>query len=153
MKTNNTVVMVILGIIIAAASFYGGMKYQSGKAQERFAGRNGQFMQGGPNGGTGRFGQRQGNGNGSPVVGEIIGVDDKSMTVKLMDGSSKIVILAASTTFSKTDTAAKTDLKSGMQIAAFGPANSDGSITAQNIQLNPMFRFGQRLSGTPPPNR
>ena len=78
--------------------------------------------------------------NFRPINGEIISSDDKSITVKLSDGSSKIVVLGTSTVINKADQATKDDLKVGEKAAVFGTENSDGSITAQNIQLNPTFR-------------
>lgn len=130
---------VIIVIVVAAAAFFGGTKYQQTQAQG--AGNNGQFAHGDANGqGGARQGRFGGRGFGGATVGEILSVDTNSITVKLQDGSSKIVNISGSTTFSKTDTASKSDLKTGERIAAFGSANSDGSITAQNVQLNPMFR-------------
>lgn len=133
MKKNNLIIMVITGIVIAAGAFFGGMKYQQSQA----ASGSRQFARNGTNGIRARTG-----GNGGATVGEIISQDANSITVKLQDGSSKIIILSNSTTYSKTDTASKSDLKTGARVAAFGTSNSDGSITAQNIQLNPMFRAG-----------
>lgn len=73
------------------------------------------------------------------VIGSIISMDDKSITVKLADGSSKIVLFSDATTYSNTVRAAKSDLKVGENVAIFGAANSDGSVTATEIQLNPEF--------------
>lgn len=75
-----------------------------------------------------------------PVSGEIISSDSKSITVKLQDGSSKIVLLTDKTTVSKSAEANVADLKTGEKVAAFGQENSDGSVTAQSIQLNPILR-------------
>lgn len=131
-------ITVIIVVVVAAVAFFGGTKYQQTQAQGtanggQFAhgGANGQDRQGG-NAGRGRF--------GGATVGEILSIDANSVTVKLQDGSSKIINISGSTTFSKTDTASKSDLKTGERVAAFGLTNSDGSITAQNVQLNPMFR-------------
>lgn len=85
------------------------------------------------------FGLRQ-NAYFRPVNGEIIEVNDKDITVKLSDNSSKIVHLSDSTILNKSSEGVKSDLKVGEKIAAFGTENSDGSVTAQNIQINPVFR-------------
>lgn len=141
---NNLIVLVVVAVIVGAGAFFAGMKYQQTKSptsrfgniqagQARFGGQNGQ----------GRFG-----GGGRPVVGEIINTDDKSITVKLADGSSKIVLLPDNAVISKTDTGSKTDLKTGINVGVFGTENSDGSVTAQNVQLNPMFR-NATVSGAP----
>jgi len=58
----------------------------------------------------------------------------------LQDGSSRIVIVSETTQINKAEQATKTDLKIGEKVAVFGQENSDGSVTAQNIQLNPTFR-------------
>jgi hypothetical protein len=151
MKNNNLVVLVVVAVIVGAAAFFGGMKYQASKTVPANGFAN--FAQG--NGfRTGANGQRLRNGNrngfGGATTGEIVSMDATSITVKLQDGSSKIINLSNATTYSKTDTASKSDLKTGERIAAFGTANSDGSISAQNIQLNPMFSNGPRPSGMEP---
>ena len=88
--------------------------------------------------------------NGNAVVGEILSKDDTSITVKLTDGSSKIVVLSSNTVINKAAIATKNDLTTGERVAVFGTVNSDGSVTAQDIQLNPQMRFGgQRPTGQP----
>lgn len=72
-----------------------------------------------------------------PVSGEVISADANSITVKSQDGSSKIVILSGSTKFVKTAEVAKNDITKGIQVGVFGTENTDGSITATNIQINP----------------
>ena len=126
---NNLVIFAIIVILIGAGAFFGGMKYQHSKSPQigNFQGlRNGQLSQ-----------RSQGF---RPVNGEIINQDEKSITVKLADGSSKIVILTDTTAITKSAEGSKSDLSVGEKIAASGTENSDGSITAQNIQLNPQFR-------------
>lgn len=141
---NQATMFVIVAVVVAAAVFFGGMKYQQAKtgASTSFANGTGQF----PQVGSGRFGRNGANGL-RPVVGQIISMDPNSITVKLSDGSSKIVILSNSTKFEKTSPAVVTDLTNGATVSAFGTANSDGSITAQNVQLNPEFRGGVRPTG------
>ena len=118
----------ILVVLVGAGAFFGGMQYQK---SQRSLGR-GQFA------GAGQFGNR--NGQGRPVAGEIVSADDKSITVKLMDGSSKIVILSSSTAINREASGSASDLKTGERVLVIGTQNSDGSVTAQNIQLNPIFR-------------
>jgi len=133
MKNNILVIIVIVAIVASGAAFFGGMKYQESKRPQfgNGQGPRNQFQQG--------AGARQGQGF-RPVSGEIISQDDKSITVKLQDGSSKIVILSETTSINKAEQGSKEDLKTGEQVAVFGTENSDGSVTAQNVQLNPQFR-------------
>lgn len=139
---NNVIVTVIIVVVVAATAFFGGMKYSQ---SQRLANFSGQF--GNRGFGAGQNGQgRSRGGFGGATIGDIISQDANSITVKLMDGSSKIVLLSNSTTYSKTDNGSKSDLKTGTRVAAFGTANSDGSITAQNVQINPMFRTSESAS-------
>ena len=129
------IITIILIIIVGAASFFAGMKYSENNVRQRFA-----------NGQGGQFFRRQG--GTQPVLGEIAETDGNSITVKMQDGSSKIVILSSSTSINKASTGTKDDLKQGERVAVFGTQNSDGSVTAQNVQLNPQMR---RFGGTPNP--
>lgn len=92
--------------------------------------------------GTGR-GVGQANGqNGimrGGTIGTILSMDDKSITVKMVDGSSKIVLFSDSTIYSNTVKSVRADLKSGAEVSVFGTPNSDRSITATSVQLNPMI--------------
>lgn len=150
---NNLTVTVVVAVIVAVAAFFGGMKYQ--QAQLSSANQNngnGQYMIGGPNGptGSGRGGRMGFGRNGNAAVGDILSQDQNSLTIKLADGSSKIIILTGSTAYSKTDSATLSDLKVGERVAAFGATNSDGSITATNVQLNPQFRNRPAGNNTSP---
>lgn len=132
---NKNIIMVFLVIVVGGGAFFGGMKYQQSKqpAFLRQFGGNGQRIGLGTGGNANRGGFR-------PVNGEILSNDGTSITVKLSDGSSKIVILSETTSINKADVASKTDLKVGEKVAVFGSDNSDGSVTAQNIQINPISR-------------
>jgi hypothetical protein len=143
MKNKNMIIIVaaVLVIVAGAGGFFGGMQYQK---MQRATLANGQFRAGG------QFAERFGQ-NGQtmrPVTGQIVSVGSDTMTVKLSDGSTKIVILSSSTSINKAATGSASDLKTGETIAAFGTANSDGSITAQSVQLNPTQR-GVMMGGAP----
>jgi hypothetical protein len=146
MKSIKPLYVIILIIVFAGAAFYGGMQYQ--KSQTRAG-----FARGGFAGAGGRFGGGQGANGMTPVRGQVVSSSNDTMTVKLMDGSSKIVNITGQTTISKTTTGSASDLKSGEQVTAIGTTNSDGSITAQNVLIgngNMMFRRAGGGQGNAP---
>lgn len=134
MKNTMPIIIVVLVLVCIAGGFFGGMKYQQSKSPAF----GGQFA-GGTGGRTGAAGGNRANGS-RPVMGQIISNDNNSITVKLQDGSTKIVIVSASTSINKAATATIADLTVGQTVSAFGITNTDGSVTAQNIQLNPQVR-------------
>lgn len=140
-NTKVILVVAVLFIVFAGGGFYAGMKYQQSQRGQFF--RQFNSSQGSQNNqARGRMGFR-------PVAGEVISRDDKSITVKLQDGGSKIVLFSDNTSINKASEGSKDDLKTGEQVAVFGQENSDGSVTAQNIQLNPQNRgmFNQHPGG------
>ncbi len=151
MKTinSNILTIIIVSIIVGAIAFYGGMKYQSSQAT-RGANLGRQFGTGNNTNGR-QNGQTRFGGGARSVAGEIISLDDKSITVKLQDGSSKIVLLNSSTSISKYSEATRSDLMSGTRVLATGADNSDGSVTARNVQLNPTFGGGNNRMPTQTP--
>jgi hypothetical protein len=149
-KTNSLAITILVAVLVGAGGFYGGMQYEKSKvgsaSNAQFAGAGGRGQ------GAGRLGQAGRNSFGRPVTGEIISQDASSITVKLQDGSTKIVNLTDKTTINKSSTASKTDLTSGQQVTAFGAANSDGSINAQMVSLGSSMFFrggGDRSQGGP----
>ena len=149
----NKIIALVIGAAVAVGggSFYGGMKFQQSKGsgfispadfqnlrnlspeerQQRF-----QQMGGSGAGLGGQFGGR--NGGGGATTGEIISKDDKSITIKLRDGGSKIVFYSASTEIGKFASGTSADIEIGKSVMINGSANSDGSITAQSIQIRPV---------------
>ncbi len=131
------ITVIVVAIVAGAAGFFAGKYMQSQSATRQFGFGNGQggARQAGANGGRFR-----------PVTGAILSADANSITVKLSDGSTKIVLITGSTQINKAQTASQSDLTTGAQVAVFGSNNADGSVTAQNIQLNPLQMRG---GGTP----
>jgi hypothetical protein len=132
-------IFIAILILVGAGAFYGGMKYAGSKKTSggNFPGFE-NFKQGD---GQQRFGQMNGagrTGNGQNFLsGEILSKDDKSITVKLPDGGSKIIFFSDSTEITKSAQGTAEDLTVGENVFANGQANTDGSITAKTIQLRP----------------
>lgn len=138
--------VIVIVVIVAAAFFFAGMKYGQSKNSGVFSQRGFQnldnlsaeerqqrIQQMGA-AGVGFGGGREGSGFAS---GEIISKDDRSITVKLPDGGSKIVFYSETTEVKKFVDGTSTDLELGKTIMVNGKTNEDGSITAQSIQLRP----------------
>jgi hypothetical protein len=141
-------IVVAVAIVVGAAAFWGGMTYAKSNPPTGGAARGqGQFGQG-----AGR-GNRGGNGG---AFGKIISKDATSITVELTGGpnatstngtssGSKIVLYNTSTEVAKTVTGSANDLTVGTNVVVSGTSNSDGSITAQMIQIRPAM--SQRPAG------
>lgn len=122
MKQNNIFTLIAGALIIGTVGFFAGMKYQENKRPA--------FSR--------QFGQLQRTGNRMrflPVSGEILKSDETSITIKLQDGSSKIVLVSEKTEINKAEKTNRQGLKAGEKVAVFGQENSDGSISAQTIQM------------------
>jgi hypothetical protein len=147
-----------VAVIVGAGSFYGGVTYAKSKGGARGGGNFVRMAEGtavpsgqgqGARGGNARFAAGM---NGGFAGGEIIAKDDTSITVKLMDGGSKIVFLSGDTKITKSSDGTKDDLKVGEQVTVMGQPGSDGSLTAANVQLGVagMFRMGAPRQGEAP---
>lgn len=143
-------------LAVAGGSFFGGMKYAESKGAAAGAQafrnlspeeRQQRLQSMGAN--AGNLGNRRGGQTGASfVAGEIIGKDDKSITVQLRtarapgqpadgQGGSRIIFFSDTTEIMKSATGSTQDLAAGIQITASGTENQDGSITAQTIQVRP----------------
>jgi hypothetical protein len=123
----------ILGaLVLVIVAFYGGMKY----------GQSATVAAGGPgarnfSGMTAARGTRGGNFGGG-ATGQIVSIDSTSITLSIPGGSgSRNVFYTAATPVMKSVTGTASDLKVGETVSVNGTANSDGSVTAQSIQLRP----------------
>ncbi|MDP2630825.1 MAG: hypothetical protein Q8P56_05475 [Candidatus Uhrbacteria bacterium] len=140
-----------VAVIAGGGSFWGGMQYAESKGVKGVGGANGQGVQrsvqfSGQNGAGGR-GMRQGAAGGF-VSGDILSKDDASITVKLPDGGSKIIFFSDATEVGKFVTGTKNDLEIGKTVTVTGKTNTDGSVTAQSIQMRP-----SRLNQPTPTNQ
>lgn len=150
-KKNNLILIIVPALIAAVLSFYAGTIYQKGKSANLTANQPGApagQMAGRPDSANSAGQQkRTGQGNGfQPVSGEIVSLEDNTLTIKASDGSSKIVVFSDSTVINTTTTGSKTDLASGANVMVIGTTNSDGSVTAKTLNV------GQEAM-TPPGNQ
>jgi len=152
MKNKNLIISIALLLVGLGAGFFGGMQYRNIQLKNT----RGNFT----GSGGGNFQRYVGDGNpqgvgsaardGMITAGSIVSIDSGSITVKLADGSSKIIILSGSTTYSNTVSATPSDLKTGENVAITGTTNSDRSITATNVQINPSL-LGREPQPSPTP--
>ena len=142
---NKTLIGAVVAIVVVGGiSFYGGMAYQS--SQTPAAGARGQFT-----GGMGQFAGRTGMRSGGGFTsGQIISADATGVTVQMQDGSTKIVLFGGSTQVMKSTAGSTSDLTVGKDVVVTGTSNSDGSVTAQSIQIRPAGAPGMGAPGATP---
>ncbi len=139
--------IIVVAIVVGGGAFYGGIKYTESKNPRRLSQVDFQSLQNlspeqrqqrlqelGMSGGGFRGRDRNG---GGFATGEIISKDDKSITIKMRDGGSRIIFYSDTTEVGKFVNGSASDLEVGKNVSVNGTTNSDGSITAQSIQLRP----------------
>ena len=139
---NKKIIWSIVGIVVLVGVFYGGVVY--GKSQT--PAKSAQALS------TGNFaGRTRGAGGfGGATIGQIISEDSTSMTVAISGGGSKIVFLDNTTPITKQASGKMSDLAIGTSVSVVGTANTDGSISAQSIQIRPNIPTGGATSTTAP---
>ena len=133
MEKNKKIYYIVGLVLVVVLAFYFGTLVNKNKSNPFSQNRGGQIgMQQNSINGI----QKGQKGFGGMVVGEILSIDDNSITLKNRDGGSRIVLLSASTTIQKSITGTLTDLKVGEQISVLGKSDVSGTVTAQSIQTN-----------------
>jgi len=125
-KTIHIIALIVIIIIIGGA-FYCGMLYGKNQTQKSgFPGGNFQT----------RINKTGANGS-SFISGNIISKDNNSITLQLPNNSSKIILYSDVTQINKSAIGTANDLSVGASISVTGTTNSEGSVTAQSIQIRP----------------
>lgn len=144
-ESNILSIFIVVLLAVGGGMFLAGMKYQDSRgtsvaatSQTPGGARNGN-MQGGSGNMQGPPNMQGGSSNmpGGFASGEVVSQDNKSITIKLQDGSSKTIYFSSSTTVSETTTGSTGDLKTGQTVVVIGSNSSNGSVTAQSIQIRP----------------
>lgn len=125
---------VAVTVVLAGGAFYAGSVHAKNAMRVAMTAGRGQFPagMGGARTGTARFGM-----GGGAVMGSVLSKDDTSMTVKMRDGSSKIVLYSGTTQVSKFAAGSAADVSVGTEVTVVGTQNPDGSVAAQSIQIRP----------------
>jgi len=136
----SVLIVIVAAVVFAGAGFYAGVLYGSSKNSVAIS--------------SGAANRPSGAGNtlsgaaGGVAYGEIVSVDTSSMTVKASNGSSKIVFFSDSAKITKNTEAQASDFAVGETVMAFGSTNSDGSINAKTIEINPQVRANSQSEKT-----
>jgi len=133
---NKNIIVGVAGIVLLAGGFYGGVTYTKSARPADF----GTSAMNGPmrNGGMGAGNMRT---SASFITGEVISKDATSITIKMQDNSTKIILMGSSTQIMKTSSGSIQDLVTNSGVTVTGSANTDGSITAQSVQIRPKLEF------------
>ena len=124
----------VVWLVIALIALGGG--YYFGKANA--GGNSGVALSGGALGSSSRrFAGAGGASGGNFVTGQISAIDSSSITLQLSNGNSQVVFYSSSTPVVKPTTVSPSTLTAGIDVMINGTANSDGSLTAQTIQVRP----------------
>ena len=162
-KTLTIILGIVLGLIVAGASFYGGMIYGKNQATATAAAVPMNMPDGFqppdsaamPGDGTRPFGGRgEGGDFAAPAgmtFGEIESIDGNTLTLLTQSGGTATVQVTDTTLIEKNASVDVTDLVVGETVIVSGSDNDDGSITARSVQVPPAGRFmgGPPAGGAP----
>ncbi|HPS21229.1 MAG TPA: DUF5666 domain-containing protein [Candidatus Paceibacterota bacterium] len=134
---NKKALILIAGFLAIAIIFFAiGSCVSKNRNSNRM--KNDKFQQqmglGGPVGGM-RNGNFESGFNSGMFSGEILAKDAMSITLKMKNGGSRIIFLSDKTSVSKSTEGTVQDLEVGKTVSINGTPNSDGSVTAQSVEV------------------
>src|SRR5579859_7318858 len=136
---NKNIIFGIILVVVAGGAFWGGIAYATSGTPTS---TRGQFTGAG---GAGGFAGRGGAGRtgGGFTAGTIVSSGNGSISIQsMMSSSTEIVLVGNSTQVFKTVSGSQSDLTPGANVVITGTPNSDGSMTAQSIQIRPAGMSG-----------
>ncbi|MGB8648318.1 MAG: hypothetical protein WCF84_23990 [Anaerolineae bacterium] len=151
-RITKIIVGVVLAIILAGSSFYGGILYARGpgrttQASGRFAGapngNNGQNGTGAP--GQGGLGQ----GRGGGLFGQVVQAGDGVLVISDNNGAQTKILVTDTTLIEKNASVKLTDIAQGETVIVSGAQAADGTYTARSIQVAPAGRFAPDTGQNP----
>jgi hypothetical protein len=120
------IVWLVVAIVALGGGYYWG---KAGAAGARGAGR----LAGAYGSSTRSF--AGGAAGGGLAVGQISAIDSSDITLQLANGNSQVVFYSSSTQISEPTIVPPSALSVGTNVMVGGTTNSDGSLTAQSIQV------------------
>jgi len=127
-KISKIISGIIILLIIGCGAFWLGINYEKGQSKPAISSANFSAMRAGRAGTTGS----------NLISGSIISSDNNSITVQLPGtAGSKIIFYSDTTQINKTISGTASDLSAGTTVNVTGTTNSDGSVTANSIQIRP----------------
>lgn len=127
---------VVLAVIIAAGSFYGGMAYQRNRVSQIqasfFANRGGTPGQGGSQGFNPNNAQRRAFGGG--ITGQVKSIEGDVLTISTPQNVTT-VNLTGTTRVEKASQGSASDIQTGDQVMVTGQRDTNGNITAATILI------------------
>jgi hypothetical protein len=124
-KYTTHIIWAVVVIVALVGGFFWGKAAVPARATRTFAGAASGTRAGFGGAGAG----------GGFVAGQIVSNDGTSLTVQLANGNSENVFYSSSTQVIKPSPASAKDLTTGTMVMIGGTTNSDGSVTAQSIQI------------------
>jgi predicted aconitase with swiveling domain len=130
MKKNNLILVIVIVVVVGGLAFWGGVQYQKRQIgnfrSDQPANIRGQLKE---------MPERSGTQLGRAVNGEIISVEDETITIKTQEDDTRIVIFSDLTRINKTNEGSIADLQIGEQVMVVGAEDTSGVVTAQNISI------------------
>jgi Domain of unknown function (DUF5666) len=140
---------IVLAIVIAGGSFYGGMAYtrnQEAQVRANFFASRGIIPTTGQNA---NGGQRQGGfGFGGGTTGQVKSINGNVLMLSTAQNVTT-VDLSSSTRIEKFGPGATSDLQTGERVTVSGQRDSNGNITATQILIIPTNPSNPSPTGTP----
>jgi hypothetical protein len=149
--------LTVSAIVLIITAFYGGMQFSNASRNPAGGGGNYAGMSGNFNGvardstarnfAGGRTrpmnGVQGGTAGGESMIrGEILSVDENSITVNTPANGSKIVLFSDKTEITETVSVTRENLTDGKGVMITGETNEDGTVSASAIMIREVMRGG-----------
>ncbi len=127
----------IAGLIIGGGGGYAIGAKTAAPSGGQNVGQNGSQFGSNRTGTNGATNRNRFGAGGGVVTGSVLSLDASSMSVKMRDGSTRVVLYSPTTQVFTSTEGKTTDVAVGKNVMVAGTQNPDGSVTASSIQIRP----------------